>query len=50
MDETLPQVLELMTLTTPVSYQLTLRKKLHGGSFLKQKVLIGLKQLQKIKR
>ena len=50
MDETLPQVLELMTLATPVSYHLTLREKLSDGSFSKQKVLIGLKTPQKIKR
>ncbi len=50
MDETLPQVLELMTLATPVSYQLTLREKLSDGSFSKQKVLIGLKHPTKIKR
>ena len=43
MDETLPQVLELMTLATPVKYQLTLRNKLPDGSFSKQKVLIGMK-------
>jgi len=42
-DETLPQVLELLSLATPVSYQLTLSKKLPDGSFSKQKVLIGLK-------
>ena len=47
MDETLPQVLELMTLATPVDYQLTLRKKLTDGSFSKQKVLIGLKHTTK---
>jgi len=47
MDETLPQVLELLTLATPVSYQLTLRKKLPDGSFSKQKVLIGLKHSTK---
>ena len=47
MDETLPQVLELMTLATPVKYQLTLRKKLPDGSFSKQKVLIGLKHATK---
>jgi ferric-dicitrate binding protein FerR (iron transport regulator) len=41
--ETLPQVLELLSLATPVSYQLTLSKKLPDGSFSKQKVLIGLK-------
>lgn len=43
-DETLPQVLELLTLAAPVSYKLTLRKKLPDGSFTKQKVLIGLKR------
>jgi ferric-dicitrate binding protein FerR (iron transport regulator) len=43
-DETLPQVLELLSLATPVSYQLILSKKLHDGSFSKQKVIIGLKQ------
>jgi len=47
MDETLPQVLELMTLATPVNYQLTLREKLPDGSFSKQKVLIGLKHIKK---
>jgi ferric-dicitrate binding protein FerR (iron transport regulator) len=50
MDETLPQVLELMTLATPVNYQLTLREKLPDGSFSKQKVLIGLKHTTKIGR
>ena len=50
MDETLPQVLELMTLATPVRYQLTLREKLQDGSFSKQKVLIGLKNTAKFKR
>ena len=43
MDETLPQVLELMSLAAPVSYKLTQREKLPDGSFSKQKVLIGLK-------
>jgi ferric-dicitrate binding protein FerR (iron transport regulator) len=42
-DETLPQVLELLSLATPVSYQLTSSKKLPDGSFSKQKVRIGLK-------
>lgn len=42
-DETLPQVLELLSLATPVSYQLTISKKLPDGSFSKQKVQIGLK-------
>ena len=43
MDETLAQVLDLMTLATPVSYKLTLRERLLDGSYTKQKVLIGLK-------
>lgn len=42
-DETLYQVLELMTLPTPVSYKLTPVKKLSDGSYSKQKVLIGMK-------
>lgn len=46
-DETLPQVLELLTLPTPVSYQLTPKNKLPDGSFSKQKVLIGLKNTLK---
>ena len=47
MDETLPQVLELMSLATPVNYELTNREKLTDGSFSKQKVLIGFKQAKK---
>jgi ferric-dicitrate binding protein FerR (iron transport regulator) len=43
-NETLPQVLELLSLATPVSYQLTVSKKLANGSFSKQKVIIGLKK------
>lgn len=42
-NETLQQVLDLLSLATPVSYQLTLSKKLPDGSFSKQKVIIGLK-------
>ena len=49
-DETLLQVLELMTLATPVSYKLTSSKELPDGSFSKQKVLIGFKNASKIKR
>jgi ferric-dicitrate binding protein FerR (iron transport regulator) len=44
-DETLPEVLELMTLATPVSYKLSQRKKTADGGFTKQKVLIGLKNM-----
>lgn len=42
-DETLPQVLELMALATPVSYRLIPKEKLPDGSFSKQKILIGLR-------
>lgn len=42
-DENLLQVLELMTLPTPVCYQLIPTKKLPDGNYLKQKVIIGLK-------
>lgn len=44
MDETLPQVLELMSLATPVNYHLTNREKLTDGSFSKQKVIIEFKR------
>lgn len=42
-DETLGQVLELMSLPTPVYFQLMPREKAPDGSFVKQKVRIGLK-------
>jgi len=42
-DETLPQVLDLLSLATPISYTLIKSKKLADGSFSKQKVLIRLK-------
>lgn len=45
-DETLGQVLELMSLPTPVYFQLMPRKKAPDGSFVKQKVRIGLKEDQ----
>ena len=47
-DETLTQVLELLSLATPISYQLTLSKKLPDGSFSKQKVVIGMKAQKRI--
>jgi len=43
-DETLPQVLELLTLPTPVSFKLLPMKKLPDGSLCKPKVLIGIKK------
>lgn len=45
-DETLAQVLELMTLPTPVNFKLMPRERAPDGSFAKQKVLIGLKANQ----
>ena len=43
-DETLSQVLDLLSLATPVNYKLTQSKKLPDGSFATQKVLIEFKQ------
>lgn len=43
-DETLAQVLELMTIPTPVSYKLSKIQRLPDGSYSRQKVLIGLKR------
>lgn len=42
-DETLSQVLELMSLPSPVNYKLTPLKRLPDGSFSKQSVIISLK-------
>jgi ferric-dicitrate binding protein FerR (iron transport regulator) len=43
-DETLSQVLELMSLPSPVSYRLTPIKKLADGTYSKQSVVIALKK------
>jgi transmembrane sensor len=43
-DETLSQVLELMSLPSPVSYKLTPLKKLANGTFSRQSVIIALKK------
>ena len=40
-DETLPQVLDLLKIATPINYSLIRRKKLPDGSFSKQKVIIS---------
>lgn len=42
-EETLSQVIELMSLPSPVSYKLTPKVKYPDGSFSKQSVIIGLK-------
>jgi ferric-dicitrate binding protein FerR (iron transport regulator) len=46
-DETFSQVLELMSLPSPVSYRLTPKERLPDGSFSKQSVIIGLKKKNK---
>jgi hypothetical protein len=43
-DETLPQILELMEIATPISYKITTRKKLPDGTFSKRKVCINMKR------
>ncbi len=43
-DETFSQVLELMSLPSPVSYRLTPKERLPDGSFSRQTVIIGLKK------
>jgi ferric-dicitrate binding protein FerR (iron transport regulator) len=44
-NETLAQVLDLMTIPTPVSYKLMKVRKLPDGSFTRQKVMIGMKRM-----
>lgn len=39
-DETLPQVMELLEIATPIEYTITSRKKKDDGSFTKRKVII----------
>lgn len=48
-DETLAQVLELLTLVSPVNFKLMPKEKLPDGSFTKQKVFIGLKNQPALK-
>jgi transmembrane sensor len=43
-EETLSQVLELMSLPSPVTYRLTPKVRYPDGSFSKQSVIIGLKK------
>jgi ferric-dicitrate binding protein FerR (iron transport regulator) len=45
-DETLAQVLELISMPTPVKFNLLPREKEQDGTFAKQKVSIGLKEKQ----
>ena len=46
-NETLLQVIDLMTLPTPLSYKLTPSIKLPDGSYSKQKIVIGFKNITK---
>jgi ferric-dicitrate binding protein FerR (iron transport regulator) len=43
-DETLPQVMELMAMISPVSYTISDRKEITPGTFSKRKVVIAYKQ------
>lgn len=42
-DETLPQVMELMAMISPVTYTISDRKEISTGTFSKRKVVIGYK-------
>ncbi len=46
-DETLPQILDLLKLATPISYEMTSRIKLPDGTFSKPKVFIDVKKIKK---
>ncbi len=43
-DETIYQILDLMALATPISYKTLPWEKLPDGTFLRQKIIIGLKK------
>jgi ferric-dicitrate binding protein FerR (iron transport regulator) len=44
MDEPLMQIIELMTIATPVTYKVLPREKLPDGTFSKQKITIKRKE------
>jgi len=44
-DETLPQVLELMKLATPIDYSISQRREQQDGSYSKKKVLLWKKSI-----
>jgi len=44
LDEPLSQILDLMTIATPISYKIKLRKKLPDGTFSKQKIFLEKKK------
>ncbi|HUX59268.1 MAG TPA: FecR domain-containing protein [Bacteroidales bacterium] len=43
-DETLPQVMELVSLMSPVSYTISDREKISSGTFSKRKVVLGYRR------
>jgi hypothetical protein len=45
MDEPLYQILDLMTIATPVRYKLLSRKKLPDGTYTKQTIIIEKKKI-----
>jgi len=40
-NETLPQVLELLSMVTPINYSISNREELNGGTFTKRKVVLS---------
>lgn len=42
--ETLPQVLELLALVTPINYSISDRKEMEGGTFTKRKVILSYRR------
>lgn len=40
-NETLPQVMELLSLVTPINYSISNRKEMSGGTFTKRKVILS---------
>ena len=43
-DETLPQILDLLTIATPIKYTISSRIKQENGSFSKRKITISLNE------
>jgi transmembrane sensor len=43
-NETLPQVMELLSLVTPINYSISNRKEISGGTFTKRKVILSYKE------
>jgi ferric-dicitrate binding protein FerR (iron transport regulator) len=40
-NETLPQVMELLTLMSPISYSISDRKEISSGTFSKRKIILS---------